>query len=67
MIVKMFDVESDHKDIKEELLNILNEILSSGEYIIGREVKALEDSFASYIGVKYAIGVGSGNDAVRRV
>ena len=65
MIVKMFDVESDHKDIKEELLIIMKKILSSGEYILGKEVKAFEEAFAAYIGVKYAIGVGSGNDAIK--
>ena len=65
MIVKMFDVDSDHKDIKEELLIIMKEILSSGEYVLGKEVKALEEVFAAYIGVKYAIGVGSGNDAIK--
>jgi len=42
------------------LINVLNE----GRYILGNEVKSFEEEFASYIGVKYAIGVGSGTEAL---
>jgi dTDP-4-amino-4,6-dideoxygalactose transaminase len=65
MIVKMFNLERDHEDIKKDLLRIFEDVLSDGEFIQGKEVKALEESFASYIGVKYAIGVGNGTDAIR--
>ncbi|MBA4418037.1 MAG: transcriptional regulator [Syntrophus sp. (in: bacteria)] len=65
MNVKIFDLERDHHEIKGELIRIFEEVLSRGEYILGPEVKALEEAFAQYIGVKYAIGVNNGTDAIR--
>lgn len=65
MHVKMFDVAGDHGDIKTDIIETFRDTLSTGEYILGREVRALEEAFAAYIGVKYAIGVGSGNDAIK--
>jgi dTDP-4-amino-4,6-dideoxygalactose transaminase len=65
MIIKMFDLERDHKDIKEKLADIFRGVLEGGEYILGKEVKALEEAFAAYTGVKYAVGVNSGTDALK--
>jgi len=65
MNVKIFDLERDHKDIKKDLVQIFENILSRGEYILGREGEAFEHAFAAYIGTRYAIGVGNGTDAIR--
>jgi len=40
------------------------EVLRSGWYVLGKEVEAFEDEFASYIGSKYCAGVASGLDAL---
>jgi dTDP-4-amino-4,6-dideoxygalactose transaminase len=65
MIVKMFDLARDHKEMKSDLLGITEKVLADGEFILGKEVRALEDAFAHYIGTKYAVGVGSGTDAIK--
>lgn len=39
-------------------------VLESGLYVLGQEVKAFENEFAAYIGVRFGIGVGSGTDAL---
>lgn len=49
---------------KEEIDEAILRVLDSGSYILGEEVKKFEDSFARYIGVKYAISVASGTDAL---
>ncbi|MGH6995514.1 MAG: DegT/DnrJ/EryC1/StrS family aminotransferase, partial [Stellaceae bacterium] len=39
-------------------------VLASGRYILGPEVEAFEREFAAYIGCRYAVGTGSGTDAL---
>jgi dTDP-4-amino-4,6-dideoxygalactose transaminase len=39
-------------------------VMESGWYILGSEVEAFENEFASYCGVKHCIGVGNGLDAL---
>ncbi len=65
MNIKIFNLESDHAGMKEELIEAFKEVLANGEYILGKKVAELEAAFAAYIGVKYAIGVGNGTDALR--
>ena len=40
------------------------EVLRSGWYILGNEVKAFEQEFAEYTGTKYCVGLASGLDAL---
>ena len=65
MNVNVFDLERDHQEIKGELVRIFEEVLSSGSYILGMQVAAFEAAFAAYLGVKHAVGVGNGTDALR--
>ncbi len=41
------------------------EVLDSGWYVLGNEVKGFENEFASYVGSKYCVGVASGMDALQ--
>lgn len=65
MIVKMFDLARDHEDMKGDILKITEKVLSDGDFILGKEVKAFEEDFARYTGAKYAVSVGSGTDAIK--
>ena len=49
---------------KEEIDHSIHQALLSGSYILGAEVTQFESEFAAYVGVRYAIGVGSGTDAL---
>lgn len=49
---------------QEEFENKALEVLRSGWYILGKEVRAFEEEFANYLGAKYCIGLGSGLDAL---
>lgn len=49
-----------------DLLNkAFNRVLSSGWFILGKEVESFEKSFANYLGIKYCIGVGNGLEAIQ--
>ena len=43
----------------------IKQLAQSGDFTLGRAVERFEQSFAELIGTKYAIGVGSGTDAIK--
>lgn len=49
----------------EEYNNKAIEVLNSGWYILGNEVKSFEDEFAKWIGIKHCVGLASGLDALQ--
>ena len=49
---------------RDEIKAAIQHVLESGRYILGDEVARFECEFADYIGVREAIGVGSGTDAL---
>jgi len=49
---------------KAEIEDAIKRVLERGRYILGEEVKLFEQEFADYIGIKYAVGVGSGTEAL---
>lgn len=49
---------------KTEIDEAIARVLNGGHYILGSEVSACESEFASYAGVRHAIGVGSGSEAL---
>jgi dTDP-4-amino-4,6-dideoxygalactose transaminase len=63
-------LEINHNYLKQqfadcdEILAKIKEVVTSGEFTLGREVNRLEDEFAAIIGTRHAIGVGSGTDAL---
>jgi len=50
---------------KHEIDAAVARVLAKGWYILGEETRAFEAEFAAYIGVRHAVGVGSGTDAVQ--
>jgi UDP-2-acetamido-2-deoxy-ribo-hexuluronate aminotransferase len=58
------DLKSQYKLIKDDVLEQINEILDSGQYIMGDKIKELETTLASYVGVKHCIGVSDGTTAL---
>ena len=49
---------------KNEIDAAIARVLESGRYILGEEVAAFEHEFASYVGVRFGVGVGSGTEAL---
>jgi dTDP-4-amino-4,6-dideoxygalactose transaminase len=48
--------------LQEEITAVLNEVIASGQFILGEHVKSVEE--ANLCGAKYGIGVGNGSDAL---
>jgi len=63
-MIPMVDLKKQFQGIKEEVLNIVTEILESSQYILGQKVSEFERKVANYHSVREAIGVASGTDAL---
>ena len=64
MNIQLVDLKAQYKILENELDYITKEVLSSTNYIMGKYVANFEEEFAKYIGVKHAISVGNGTDAL---
>jgi dTDP-4-amino-4,6-dideoxygalactose transaminase len=49
---------------KKEIDQAIQRVLDSGWYILGEEVRSFEKEFARFIGAEFAVGVGSGTEAL---
>lgn len=63
-MIPFSDLKLQYQSMKEEIDAGVERVLSSGWFILGEEVRAFEEEFATYIGVPHAVGVGSGTDAL---
>ena len=54
-----------NEQIKRELMNAFEQVLDSGRYIQGPEVKEFENEFASYSGTKFAAGIANGTCSLK--
>lgn len=59
-----FTLERQNKIHFKEFQDAFREIQERGIYILGPKVAEFEEKFASYLGVRYAVGVASGTDAL---
>lgn len=64
-MVKIFDLQREYEEMKESLIATFDKVCQGGEFIMGKEVAAFEEAFASYLGVRFSVGVASGTDALR--
>jgi dTDP-4-amino-4,6-dideoxygalactose transaminase len=64
MPVSLFDTATPMLALREQIRDQLAGVLERGVYILGPEVEAFERELADYLGVRHAIGVGNGTDAI---
>lgn len=55
---------AQYQSHQKEIFEAVKRVLEGGNYILGPEVEAFEQSFAAYCGADYAVGVNSGTDAL---
>jgi dTDP-4-amino-4,6-dideoxygalactose transaminase len=60
----MVDLKTQYEAIKEEIDSAVSGVLQSAHFILGPHGKALQDAIADYHGVKHAVAVASGTDAL---
>lgn len=66
-MIKFLDLQKINAHYAAELKQAAAEVIDSGWYLLGERVKQFETNLANYIGVKHAIGVANGLDALRLI
>lgn len=65
--VPFVDLRTQYRNLKAEIDEAVGRVLDRCDYILGGAVKEFEQAFASFVGAKRAIGVGSGTDALHLI
>src|SRR5436309_12750765 len=63
--IPLVDLKAQYATIRDEVRAAIDEVLESMQLTIGPNVRAFDREFASYIGTKHSIGVGSGTHALQ--
>ncbi len=63
-MIPISDVARQYHLIKKEIDAAIQDTLNEGWFVLGKRVEKFEKEFASFCGAKYAVGVGSGTEAL---
>ena len=64
MNVKLLDLSQQYRAMRGEVLKRVEEVCDSQSFILGKNVKGLEEEMARFCGARHAVGVASGSDAI---
>lgn len=62
--VPFIDLKPQYQSLKKQIDEKIMKVLEHGQFILGPEVKECEKALAEYVGVKHALSVSSGTDAL---
>ena len=63
-MIPLLDLVAQYKTIKPEIDAAIQDVLNSGKFILGPNEHSFEEEVAAYLGVKHAVGLASGTDAL---
>ena len=58
-------INRENNFIRKKILTSIDKCITNNMFILGPEVVEFENKFARYCGVRYAVGVGNGNHALK--
>jgi UDP-2-acetamido-2-deoxy-ribo-hexuluronate aminotransferase len=58
-------IKLQYQNYRNEINQAIQEVLDEGCFILGRQVEALENSLAGFVGVKHCVAVSSGTDSLQ--
>src|ERR1700730_19349075 len=64
MKVPLIDLRGQYQCLRPQLLEAIERVIDSQQFILGSEVEALEEDIAAYCQAEFAIGCASGSDAL---
>jgi dTDP-4-amino-4,6-dideoxygalactose transaminase len=66
-MIKFLDLKEVNSQYEQDLKVAASRVIDSGWYLMGRELETFEQSYASFCGVKFCLGVANGLDALRLI
>ncbi|MFC1942400.1 DegT/DnrJ/EryC1/StrS family aminotransferase [Chloroflexota bacterium] len=63
--VRFVDFPLHYHNMEGEIDAVIKEVLNGGDYIMRQHLRDFESNLASFVGVKYAVGLNSGTDAIQ--
>jgi dTDP-4-amino-4,6-dideoxygalactose transaminase len=66
-MISFLNLKAINDKYEPELSQAIKCVLDSGWYLLGNEVKAFQQEYAKYIGIRHCIGVANGLDALRLI
>ena len=63
--IQMVDLQTQYTRLKSDIDTAIGNVLQSGAFIKGPEVKSFERDLAQFTGAKHAIGCANGTDALQ--
>uniref|UniRef100_UPI00404848C9 DegT/DnrJ/EryC1/StrS family aminotransferase n=1 Tax=Rheinheimera sp. TaxID=1869214 RepID=UPI00404848C9 len=63
-MIPFLELKAINQQHRQALIEAATRVIDSGWYILGQEVKAFEQEFASYCGTKHCVGLANGLDAL---
>ncbi|MEX2231094.1 MAG: DegT/DnrJ/EryC1/StrS family aminotransferase [Cyclobacteriaceae bacterium] len=66
-MIKFLDIKKITDSYQPEIGKVLEQVVDSGFFIRGKEVKNFEDAYARFTGSTHCVGVGNGFDALRLI
>ncbi|MDY7030709.1 MAG: DegT/DnrJ/EryC1/StrS family aminotransferase [Thermodesulfobacteriota bacterium] len=64
MAIPLVDLKKQYQSMKDEIDTAVFQVLQDSHFILGPQVKSLEESIAEYHNTEHAVGVASGTDAL---
>ncbi|MGB0383226.1 MAG: DegT/DnrJ/EryC1/StrS family aminotransferase [Ardenticatenaceae bacterium] len=65
MKIPLVDLKAQYAAIQSEIDSAIKQVIENTAFILGPEVKAFEEEFATFCEAKHAIGISSGTDALQ--
>ncbi len=62
--IPLVNITKQYKTIKQEIKIAMQHVYETGDFVLGEDVAFFEKEFAKYCDSKYAVGTGSGFDAI---
>jgi dTDP-4-amino-4,6-dideoxygalactose transaminase len=63
-MIPFLDLKAINQQYRQALIEAATRVIDSGWYVLGQEVNAFEQEFATFCGTKHCIGVANGLDAL---